>query len=427
MKRIFNSISKRTSPTRPSLATTTAYPDDSPEGIILREVTAFCEEGANSVVRLSFPASLERDIGNEYVHLPGIVENAESSPNAAREAGLLIRKILSEPSKRPTHVQYNAIMLIRILADNPGHTFSRNIDATFVATIKDLYKQGRDHRVHSFLRETLDALELQRSWDEDLNLLLQMWSAEKAKSNSRPNGLRASRSSSQVRAPLLSQNHFASPRQQNTLPQPEELAERISEAKTSAKLLTQFVQSTPLAELLENDLITEFSDRCRTASRVIQNYIHATNPAPDEDTLLTLIQTNDELTVALSNHQHALLRARRSQGPSGSQSPATSSNNETAASGAVQPHAAPPVPPREPPRTFLPSSASQPVMPGPSGSSSNNGDWNDQRSGGSENQDPFADRHTTTTAGPSTYGEPRLDGPSSDWRKETQQRPDQHS
>ncbi|RAH68640.1 VHS and GAT domain-containing protein [Aspergillus aculeatinus CBS 121060] len=413
MKRIFNSISKRTSPTRPSLATTTAYPDDSPEGIILREVTAFCEEGANSV-------------GNEYVHLPGIVENAESSPNAAREAGLLIRKILSEPSKQPTHVQYNAIMLIRILADNPGHTFSRNIDAKFVATIKDLYKQGRDHRVHGFLRETLDALELQRSWDDDLKLLLQMWSAEKAKSNSRPNGLRASRSSSQVRAPLLSQNHFAPPRQQNTLPQPEELAERISEAKTSAKLLTQFVQSTPLTELLENDLITEFSDRCRTASRVIQNYIHATNPAPDEDTLLTLIQTNDELTVALSNHQHALLRARRSQGPSGSQSPATSSNNETAASGAVQPHAAPPVPPREPQRTFLPSSASEPVMPGPSGSSSNNGGWNDQRSGGSEDQDPFADRHTTTTAGPSTYGEPRLDGPSSDWWKEAQQ-PGQHS
>lgn len=230
-----------------------------------------------------------------------------------------------------------------------------------------------------------------------------------------------------MRAPLLSQNHFASPRQQNTLPQPEELAERISEAKTSAKLLTQFVQSTPLAELLENDLITEFSDRCRTASRVIQNYIHATNPAPDEDTLLTLIQTNDELTVALSNHQHALLRARRSQGPSGSQSPATSSNNETVASGAVQPHAAPPVPPREPQRTFLPSSASEPVMPGPSGPSSNNGGWNDQRSGGSEDQDPFADRHTTTTAGPSTYGEPRLDGPSSDWWKEAQQRPGQHS
>lgn len=83
-------------------------------------------------------------------------------------------------------------MLIRILADNPGHTFSRNIDAKFVATIKDLYKQGRDHRVHGFLRETLDALELQRSWDEDLKLLLQMWSAEKAKNNSRPNGLRVS-------------------------------------------------------------------------------------------------------------------------------------------------------------------------------------------------------------------------------------------
>ncbi|RAL15708.1 GAT-like domain-containing protein [Aspergillus homomorphus CBS 101889] len=418
MKRIFNSFSKRSSPTRDSPP---SFPDDSPEGIILREVTAFCEEGANSV-------------GNEYVHLPGIVENAESSPNAAREAALLIRNILSEPSKHPGHVQYNAIMLIRILVDNPGHTFSRNLDAKFVATVKDLLKQGRDHRVHSLLWETLDALEVQRSWDEDLTLLLQMWSREKGKSNGRPNGLsdrfQASRSSSQVRVPQASQNHFAPSRQRDTLPRPEELAERISEAKTSAKLLTQFVQSTPPTELLENELILEFSDRCRTASRVIQNYIHATNPAPDEDTLLTLIQTNDELTVALSNHQHALLRARRSMGQSGSPSPATSSSNEAAASGAVQMHAPPPVPPRQPQRTMFPSSASAPMMPGaagPSGSNANNGGWHEQRSGNSNGeQDPFADRHTTT-AGPSTYGEPRTDGPSSDWWTEAQQRPGQHS
>ncbi|PYH45636.1 GAT-like domain-containing protein [Aspergillus saccharolyticus JOP 1030-1] len=391
MKRIFNSFSKRTSPTRSSPPP--AYPDDSPEGILLREIVCSFHRGS---------------FGNEYVHLPGIVENAESSPNAAREAAVFIRKILSEPSKHPTHVQYNAIMLIRILADHPGHVFSRNLDAKFVATVKDLYRQGRDHRVHSFLRDTLDGLEVQRAGDEDLRLLLEMWNTEKEKSNGgRPNGLRV------MRAPLL----YSSPLgNQNTLPQPEELAERISEAKTSANLLTQFVQSTPVTELLENELIREFSDRCRTASGVIQNYINATNPAPDEDTLLTLIQTNDEITVALSNHQHALLRARRTLGQSGSQSPATSSNNEPAASGAVQSHAAPSLPPREPQRTG----------PGPSGAYSNNNNdgWNEQQSGGYEEQNPFADRHDTSTAGPSTYGEPRADGPSSDWWTQAQR---QHS
>jgi hypothetical protein len=32
-------------------------------------------------------------------------------------------------------------------------------------------------------------------------------------------------------------------------------------------------------------------------------YIHSTNPAPDEDTLLTLIETNDEISVAVSQQQ----------------------------------------------------------------------------------------------------------------------------
>jgi hypothetical protein len=119
--------------------------------------------------------------GNEYIHLPAIVESAESSPNAAREAAHRIRKLLSDPASTPANIQYNAIMLIRILVDNPGHTFTRNIDAKFVATVKDLLRQGKDPNVQGFLRQTLDALEMQRAWDEDLTTLLQMWIREKTK------------------------------------------------------------------------------------------------------------------------------------------------------------------------------------------------------------------------------------------------------
>lgn len=78
-------------------------------------------------------------------------------------------------------MQYNAIMLIRILVDNPGHTFTRNLDAKFVATTKLLLRNGRDMRVQHFLRETLQALEAQRSWDDDLSPLLEMWGKEKDK------------------------------------------------------------------------------------------------------------------------------------------------------------------------------------------------------------------------------------------------------
>ena len=47
------------------------------------------------------------------------------------------------------------------------------------------------------------------------------------------------------------------------------------------------------------------------SSRSIQGYIHSTNPPPDEDTLLTLIETNDQLSTAISRQERALLQGWR--------------------------------------------------------------------------------------------------------------------
>ena len=110
------------------------------------------------------------------------------------------------------------------------------------------------------------------------------------------------------------QNYFARNHKPRGLPPPAELAQRIEEAKTSAKLLSQVVQSTPPAEVLGNELIKEFVERCQSASRSVQGYIHSDSPPPDEDTLLTLIETNDQLATALSRHQRAMLQARRAGG-----------------------------------------------------------------------------------------------------------------
>ncbi len=110
------------------------------------------------------------------------------------------------------------------------------------------------------------------------------------------------------------QNYFARNHRPRGLPPPNELFARIEEARTSGKLLLQVLQSTPAAEVLYNDLIKEFAERCQSASRSIQGYIHAENPAPDDDTLLTLIETNEQLSQAMSKHQRALLQARRVTG-----------------------------------------------------------------------------------------------------------------
>ncbi|KAE8311301.1 hypothetical protein BDV41DRAFT_578786 [Aspergillus transmontanensis] len=409
MKRILTSFSKRSGPTPEGPS---SYAEDSPEGIILREVTAFCE---------ATPSSTQ---GNEFVHLPAIVESAESSPNAAREAAHRIRKLLSDPASTPANVQYNAIMLIRILVDNPGHTFTRNIDAKFVATVKDLLRQTRDSNVQGFLRQTLDALEMQRGWDEDLAPLLQMWTREKTKLKRTNSGStwRSQFSSQTSPQPQQPRPDYFGAHQAGTLPPPDELAARITEAKTSAKLLVQFVQSTPPAEMAENELIKEFSDRCRSASQTIQQYIHSTNPPPDEDTLLTLIEANDELSMSLSRHQRALLNARRALGQSDSQSPSPSETTPLGGSSAIPP----PVPPRDTQNPYIPP-AMPPTASSPNGISppTNNGmGRSEYRSEDYQVQNPFADNFNTTTTGPP---EGRTEGTANDSWYDPYQRPIQRA
>jgi hypothetical protein len=193
----------------------------------------------------------------------------------------------------------------------------------------------------------------------------------------------------------------------NQLPDASELAARVEEARNSAKLLTQFVQTTPQAEMEENDLIKEFVDRCRTSSRLIQSYIHATNPAPDEDTLLTLIEANDEISVAMSQQQRAMLKARRARG---AMSP-TSSNVNSPSPPASETVASPPSRSisREPaqrasrspeqqsaPLVELPSIMPDTVMTGGGPNSSRTNERYEYNSADFEVQNPFADDYATT-------------------------------
>jgi hypothetical protein len=119
--------------------------------------------------------------GEEVLHLPTIVEAAESSPAAAKECAQVIRKFLSKDNYSRPHVQYNSIMLVRILSDNPGPTFTRNIDKKFADTVKELLRMGRDPSVKQILIETLDNFQREKKHDENLAVLIQMWEKEQAK------------------------------------------------------------------------------------------------------------------------------------------------------------------------------------------------------------------------------------------------------
>jgi len=110
------------------------------------------------------------------------------------------------------------------------------------------------------------------------------------------------------------QNYFARNHSGKRLPDAVQLAARLEEARTSANLLSQVVGHTPPHEILSNDLIKEFADRCQSASRSIQGYMVANDPAPDNDTMENLIDTNEQLQSALSTHQRAVLSARKQLG-----------------------------------------------------------------------------------------------------------------
>lgn len=72
-------------------------------------------------------------------------------------------------------------MLIRILADNPGPTFTRNFDKKFIDSVRDLLKMVKDRSVLNLLMETLDAFEYTQLGDEGLIPLVEMWQQNKEK------------------------------------------------------------------------------------------------------------------------------------------------------------------------------------------------------------------------------------------------------
>ncbi|KAI1329987.1 hypothetical protein F5Y16DRAFT_364635 [Xylariaceae sp. FL0255] len=329
MSKVLNSITRKN----------TSGPDisddgnDNPESIAKRSVKAFCESG-----------NPQAGGGDEVIYLPLITEAAESSPAAAAECAYLLRKYLKKDYWTRPDYQYNALMLVRILAENPSQTFTRNLDAKFTDTARELLKLGRDGRVRQMLMETLTSFEQKQAQahfegsapDDGLASLVEMWKKEKDKAQKATQGRMPTQSSQppshQIQQfaaapPVMMGATYADPHSQNIharghdrgssrhrgrkLPDAVELAARLGEARESANLLQDVVTNTAPGEVLGNDLIKELSDRCSKAQRSIQGYINADDPSPDNETMGTLLDVNEHLQSALGLHQRAMLNARK--------------------------------------------------------------------------------------------------------------------
>jgi hypothetical protein len=107
------------------------------------------------------------------------------------------------------------------------------------------------------------------------------------------------------------QDRAIQPRRRNkpTLPPPQELDSRIQEARTSADLLIQMLETTSPKELLGSELIREFASRCSSAGMSLDLYMKCDDPSPNSLTMLQLRGARDLITTALLKNQQALYRA----------------------------------------------------------------------------------------------------------------------
>lgn len=135
------------------------------------------------------------------------------------------------------------------------------------------------------------------------------------------------------------------------------------------------VQSTPQNELPTNELVREFAERAREAHKSVQRYMAAENPGPDDATMMTLIETSEQLNIAMTKHQRAILQARKALGQAtptmqqqlNPQDPFNNFNNNNSSHQYSAPHTmgqsfGPPLQPLQPqPNTFMQT----PLVPAP--------------------------------------------------------------
>ena len=74
-------------------------------------------------------------------------------------------------------------MLVRILTDNPGPTFTQGFDESFVKNVLKLLRGCKDQGTQQILREALDSIEVNKSHDEGAQGLIAMWKKEKGAVN----------------------------------------------------------------------------------------------------------------------------------------------------------------------------------------------------------------------------------------------------
>ncbi|KAK9484857.1 hypothetical protein V1527DRAFT_468831 [Lipomyces starkeyi] len=264
---------------------------------VVSAIASFCDEkfqfkfGKNifssSTSSASKAATAQTD---DVAQLPVIVECAQATPLAAKEAIKAVRKRLDPKHASSTVSQYNAIMVLRILVDANSQTILNQIgeDDKLAPVVKDVLKRSRDPSVRELLATTLEHFAFEKPSAAELAELNKVYATYVAGG---------------------SESYKLRPSRHEPVSQ-EKLEDVVEEAKTSASLLRQVVSTTPPVEISGSPLVMEFYERCVQLSSKIQSYLSRDSVPPlDESMIMTLISANDTIGTALEAHKAALDRA----------------------------------------------------------------------------------------------------------------------
>ncbi|KAK7206265.1 hypothetical protein BZA70DRAFT_128939 [Myxozyma melibiosi] len=239
------------------------------------------------------PSSAGED--DDVTLLPVIVECAQSSPQAAAEAVRSVRKRIDPKHSSNPIVQYNAILVLRILGSSNSTTILDQIglDGKLATAVSNLLAQGNDPSVRAVLIETLEYFQREQRLEENLVPLKLVFEQYMRKNGGK------------TTAASTAENHHQ-PRSLS----PEKVADVIEEAKSSAGLLQQVVQTTAPAEISASPLVLEFYERCVRLSSKIESYLSRDVIPPLEESMtVKLIDANESLSSAIEMHKSALDRA----------------------------------------------------------------------------------------------------------------------
>ncbi|KAK9241547.1 hypothetical protein V1506DRAFT_550407 [Lipomyces tetrasporus] len=265
---------------------------------VVSAIASFCDEkvqfkfGKNMFSSSASPTTTRAAAAqtDDVAQLPVIVECAQATPLAAKEAVKAVRKRLDPKHASSTVSQYNAIMVLRILVDANSEIILGQIgeDDKLATVVKDILKRTRDPSVRELLATTLEHFALEKPNVAELSELNKVYLKYVA-------GGSGSHKGSSSRHEPVSQ---------------EKLEDVVEEAKTSASLLRQVVSSTPPVQISGSPLVMEFYERCVQLSRKIQSYLSRDSVPPlDESMIMTLISANDTIGTAIEAHTAALDRA----------------------------------------------------------------------------------------------------------------------